>query len=602
MEQEIKNEDATESNIRDYIQRTVFTRILQSCSKLKSQNGRFSFIYSKMVDGNLFGNKYDIGVNIVSPFDGDPATAPIRYAGSPNLVVLLDDNGKLVSDIRLYLQTDSYYKKNVGSPMTEDRKKVLAEKHEFNLQRSTQIQDDLYSYLQNATFFVRGTEIVISKGSPEQRFMAAGQQFIDKIYTSLMMLGDKTYNDVRVTEAFSEDISDFNFLSEPEKQILSVLANNKARGIISTPQTLFDKFWAIPFGWDKMAILYYLVILKRKGKTEIKLNGKELIESEVKSAILKTENYSRLALDVVTDVDPAKRKALKTIVEEISDKPCTAEDPKGIVDELKRTLSEFAKQMDSYDKIDHPFIKVFGRARQIITDCQENGYSWFYNNFLDNYSQELLDEIDDHVKPCIEFLETDSRVSKYDQAKKLLSTHETKDEHRNLWEPIKQIIDDPNVYRSTEVAKLPGLCTAFELALSNEMIAERNKAKAEFATYEDAVINSSKFKGVSDEEKKEQIRLLLTAFKDKFDNAKNKSDISYIQCYDLPPLKESVNLILASATPAPAKPSKPVRKLSSFGSISYPGDIETLDDVEAFIERLKAEMVEAINSGNRIQG
>ena len=85
------------------------------------------------------------------------------------------------------------------------------------------------------------------------------------------------------------------------KQILSVLSNNKGKGIITTPQTLFDKFSAIPFGWDKMAILYYLVILKRKGKLEIKLNGKELGESEVKSAILRTENSSKLALDVVTD-------------------------------------------------------------------------------------------------------------------------------------------------------------------------------------------------------------------------------------------------------------------------------------------------------------
>lgn len=602
VEEEIKQEDATESNIRDHIQKTVFTRILPNCPKLKSQNGRFSFNYSKLVDGNLFGNKYDIGVNIVSPFDGDPRTAPIRYAGSPNLIVLLDDNGKLISDIRLYLQTESYYKKNVGGSMPEDRKKVLAEKHEFNIQRSKQIQDDIESCLRDATFFVRGSEITIAKGSPDQRFAAAGQQFIDKIYTNLTMLGDKTYNDAKVGEAFSEDISDFSFLSEPENQILSVLSNNKSRGIISTPQTLFEKFIAIPFGWDKMAILYYLVILKRKGKLEIKLNGKELSESEVKSMILKTDNHSRLALDVVTDVDPARKKKLKSVVEEISDKSCTSEDPKGIVEELKHALSEFSTKMSSYDKFTYPFIKVFGRASQIIKDCSENGYSWFYNNFLDNYAQELLDEMDDNVKPCLEFLATDSRRTKYEDAKKLLSENEKKEENRNLWEPIKQIVDDPNVFRSIEVAKLPSLCTAFKIALSNEMIEERNKAKAEFANYESAVVNSSKFTAITDEGKKEEIRILMNSFKSKYDEAQSKSEISYIQCYDLQEHKNAVNLLISSATPTPPTPPKPVKKLSSFGSISFPGDIETLQDVDAFIERLKAEMVEAINSGNKIQG
>ena len=602
MEEEIKQEDATETNIRDYIQRVVFTQILSGCQKLRSQNGKFSFNYSKIVDGTLFGKGYDVGVNIVSPFDGDLKTAPIRYAGSNNLVILLDDKGKLLSDIRLFLQTDTYCKKNAGSSLPEDRRKVLAEKHEFNLQRSKQIREDLESCLQSASFFVKGNEIVIAKGSHEQRFATAGQLFIDKIYTNLMMLGDKTYNDVKVNEAFNEDITDFSFLSEPEKQIISVLTGNKSRGIISTPQTLFDRFAAIPFGWDRMAILYYLVILKRKGKLEIKLNGKELGESEVRSTILKTDSHSRLALDVVTDVDPVRKKRLKSVVEEIADRSCTSEDPKGIVEELKAVLSEFSTKMGSYDRFDHPFIKVFGRASQIIKECLESGYSWFYNNFLDNYAQELLDEMDDNVKPCIEFLETDSRISKYNQAKKLLSEHEKKEEHRNLWEPIKQIVEDPNVFRSTEVTKLPSLCTAFELALSNELIAERNKAKAEFGNYESAVLNSSRFKELPDEEKKEEIRILMNTFKAKYDAAQSKSAISYIQCYDLPPRKEAVDLLISSALPTPPTPSKPVKKLSSFGSISYPGDIETLQDVDAFLERLKSEMVEAINSGNRIQG
>ena len=94
----------------------------------------------------------------------------------------------------------------------------------------------------------------------------------------------------------------------------------------------------------------------------------------------------------------------------------------------------------------------------------------------------------------------------------------------------------------------------------------------------------------------------MNTFKAKYDAAQSKSAISYIQCYDLPPHKEAVNLLISSALPTPPTPSKPVKKLSSFGSISYPGDIETLQDVDAFLERLKSEMVEAINSGNRIQG
>ena len=134
------------------------------------------------------------------------------------------------------------------------------------------------------------------------------------------------------------------------------------------------------------------------------------------------------------------------------------------------------------------------------------------------------------------------------------------------------------------------------------MIEERNKAKAEFANYESAVITSSKFKALPDEEKKEEIRILMNTFKSKYDEAQNKSAISYIQCYDLPQHKEAVNLLISSATPTPPTPPKPVKKLSSFGAISYPGDIETLQDVDAFLERLKTEMVEAINSGNKIQG
>ena len=604
VEDEVKREDVTAASIRDELQRLVFSKILQNVPKLKSMNARSSYSYTKYVDTESFGPHYELGVRIVSPLDGDLDTAPIRYANSTDLVLVLRDNGKLISDLKLSLQTDTYYKKNVGAnALSEDRKKVLEAKRELNNQRKDRIKEDVCEYLQNSDYFVMGSNLNVGKADPGQRFEAAGQQLIDKVYTNLHMLGNKTYNDATFAEAFSEDLRGlFDMQEEAEVQILNALKLNKKNSIVSTPQILFDRFGKTPYGWDRMPVLYHLVILKRKGKIELKLNGKELSETEIKSNLIQTTNYQKISIDVVADYDPLQTKKLKVFLENLADASSQVDDPRGIVEAIKKVMSAYMAQMDSFDSNDYPFVKAFSKARQVMVECIGNGTSWFFNNFIDSEADALLAEIEDCVKPCLAFLNTQDRISKYDTAKKLISENETNENNRQYWEPIKQIVNDPDVYRKAIVSKLPSLCTSFSVAISQDLIEAKKRAVEEVESFAATVFESTQFKNLEDLDKKEHASEAVKALEDKLGEANSKQDISYILCYDMANTKSVVKALLTSVPAAPAKPSRPVKKISSFPAIVFAEGIDTGKDVEDFIDCLKGEMLEAIQNGNRIEG
>src|SRR5690606_18983885 len=81
---------------------------------------------------------------------------------------------------------------------------------------------------------------------------------------------------------------------------------------------LLEVFSNSPYGWDSLAIRYFVASLFRGGFIELEVKGKAIrsyTESGVKEIFLKEPNFKSAQLIEVKNVDPAIRQQCKRILE-----------------------------------------------------------------------------------------------------------------------------------------------------------------------------------------------------------------------------------------------------------------------------------------------
>lgn len=604
IETEIKREIITDDKIYDFLSTTIYRRLLSAVSKAKDEYGN-TFPITKQIDDRTFTAKQELGLVVVTSYAGDVETAPFKYSDN-ELVVALKDDGKLFTDIILSLQTDRYISIHNPDTFTLEKKLAVEQKRTLNNTRKENIENAIVACLQNAELYIAGVPLHFSPSSNLKSRVDAGlTALVEKVYVNLPMIGNKVYNDIVVAAAFTDDISDmYKQDSEAENQILSRISLEKRKGTNTTIKTLVDYFGKIPYGWPAQAVLYYVVLLFRKGKLEVKQNGLELSPDKLKSSINQTMQWLTLMLETVVEIDSRKVKDLKTFYLEFVSKPCSSDNAKDVVRELNNAFESRLRDINKYTNVfKYPFLRALEEERITIENCMNKSHSWYFDSFLGYTSEKLLDMNEDIVNPCLKFMETKERSGKYDEAYDLLQKHqqELNDSNKSLWQPIKDILHDPYVFRKSDVSKLPGLCANLTQYFSNELLEKKQKSLDEINKYKVSLPGNDEY-ALLGPNQKDEVENKIRQWIDDLKNATTKDAVGAVMYFG----KEKIdNFIISEAYKFTTKPvagenphSTAKRKsISNLNVMQKMSDMNNKKDVEMFIADLRTELEKVIDDG-----
>ena len=113
----------------------LFTSAL-GMSKIKYERNGQDFPFTKRLDNQSFGKKYELGIHIITESQAKESLRAMSLQRD-DLVVLIPDDDRFYKDNRLYLQTDTYVKQNSStgehqrkSPLS--RTKAIRTRHGMN--------------------------------------------------------------------------------------------------------------------------------------------------------------------------------------------------------------------------------------------------------------------------------------------------------------------------------------------------------------------------------------------------------------------------------------------------------------------------------------
>jgi len=172
----------------------LFEDILGDTRKHTYSLTQSDFSFTRICDDHAVGHKLEgsLEVAFVSPLGdrygelSDDAKCIMQTAGDQGRVLIrLSDDPDLGRELRNYLQTEIYIKNKHTGTLPETTKRILRDRSEDNRTRRTRILACLKEMLAHASFFASGRELDINRNDPKTALADALEYLIQNAYPKM---------------------------------------------------------------------------------------------------------------------------------------------------------------------------------------------------------------------------------------------------------------------------------------------------------------------------------------------------------------------------------------------------------------------------------
>ena len=609
VEEEIKQTYVPPKDLTDEVKAIIYDNILSSVTKAQDERNLTSYQFTRKIDGEIVQSKNaELSINILTPFSGSdsyPEYSDTLTSPDTELVMLLKPDKRLADDLLLYLKTKQYVKNNAGMTVSEDREKVLKAKGERNMTRREEIENAVRDMMSNAEFYVSGTVLDVTASSRiDARVERAFQILIEKVYPNLRMITKESSGEMNVRGLINEGVDSELFketATEAETQILNQLRVDKER-ITTTISSLLDKFRKKPYGWPETALIYNLILLMRKSLINIKKDGKVVDNPAVLNDFLfKSQQYGQTVIELCQDIDPKRIKELKNFYYEFTNMKCPYDDAKNTArmaaDEIRKVYDAVR---DKAYSLRYPFTETIKDKLKLLQNAVGQDYLWFFSDEFEDVSDEILDAKDDYFDKFLTFTSRKENIEKYEEAERLIKSNESIKDQLDVdaWIKIVSILNDKKLYDGQSFKNLDKYVSTLKLSISQLVTKAKEDALDDFEKYAESVLKETDYRLLG-EDQKEHIKALVAAAKTKIASISSLDGLNNINTFTIKDTKREIAALLEEGKEKAQE--KKIIRLSAIEASHVTAPIKTADDVTAFIEKLKKEMMDRINEGYTVE-
>ena len=602
LDKEIKATDISQFNIDEEFQRVVFQSILKQ-GKMQCANGSI-YPFAKAVDDRLLGKDADLTINVITPNHHSFGRLPdikMQKLGKPELTIALPAAVHLLQDIILHKRTESYLKQNPAVSQEGMRRRLLESRVEANRQLETRIEEEMRQKLSEAAMLVSGEEVQIAATEAVARISEGFEQLAARVYSSRKMIegldgcseGDipKYLNNDPQLPLGEEE-------SEAEREIMTVLRGNQARGQRTTMQMLVEKFERPPYGWQLKAIECLTAKLWGTGRILLESGGVAVEKPNVRAAITNTRNYPTLIVRIEQEVSQTDIHAVKTFVQDFFSAPVPCSDAKGVAEFAKRKMAEFSRELaDLARENPYPFVRVLetwsAKIREISAKPGEALYSEDFRMRMD----ELLDAKDDTIDPVCGILKG-AQLPVYQNALKLVESNRLNLVHIDGNEPetLKTLISAESIHTGGKLMQMKALYESLSAKLKRLIDDERAKALGRIDELDGQCKELDVYKTASEESRKKADGVFEEAKKRIL--AANVVSVMRDEAHNCG--TSSYSEVLAMLSAVEGAPKKKYVQAYAITVKRPKGTLESENDIEEYLSSVREAFKAELAKGNHI--
>lgn len=619
IEEEIKETEIDDTAVTQLLKEILFDEIIRD-NKIKYIDNKQDYDFTTKIDGSFFGREKELEIEIITENYNDYENVTFiqsQTMGSTSMKMVLSSDATFMKDVKMYLRTLRYVKKNQSTSNTTERKRILQDKAQINAERRRNLLLIANNSLAKSTVYMNGSKHELGQTTDgKTRVVNAFQDLIKTVYSSLRMLGTTQYSEdsIKATVVSKQDDlfgADDQTISEAESEVLNIINRRKKLADRTSLNDLKMHFSRKSYGWYPNAIWTITARLYKRGKIEVMQGSNLLEDQDVLNAFLNSSKHVTTLLEPQASFDLNAVKKLKQTYKDAFDESCPLKEPKDVANAFKNQIKEMTVDVNQLlaRKNEYHFLKTLEDFSEKLDKLSNKEYSYFITN-LSDFEDDLLDAKEDLLDPIKRFINGD-QVKIYNDVKKLLSGNTANldyiegDEVKTL----ETILDSKTPYKGNGIQ----LAKASKDSLSKKVLeainSEKEIFKAKINAIEKAIVGSDEYNKIDDIHQR-QIQKTILSLKNKIAEERFIGNIRVSTATIEDNLySDQMNLISKWLTPKTGEgdaskdykkqPAKYIKK-NSIHIQFVKHELTSEEDVETYIEALKEAYLERIHQNLKI--
>lgn len=529
----------------------------------------------------------------------------------------LDVSSEILEDVRVFCQTEEYVKRQAGAA-SGLRKRIILTHKEDNEQRRRVIGEAVKDALMRASLFVDGQEVKTGTADEPKDVIELGltrlaQQVYPRIEEAKPLANLK---DGQIA-SFLRDQEDATLDVDPGVDIAQRLAGECAQWVeqarVLNGQNVFVKnaieyYGQAPFGWDKNAVLAIVATALRLELLEALENDRPLARTELEGALRDVNRQGRVLLQKKKHLDRAALADFQRFVGQFVPGESPQDGPSR-VRAVEVKAAEWASLLKGYKSDRYNFDDEVAEALDLLTPLtttQHTEEEMLAPQIRGGFD-ELMEIVDDFLMPYREFVEGHEQELRDALAEAdSLSFFELTEDGKQAIDELRKLAEDRRLYvRTQEIAPLVRRIDAARSALVQ---AQRDKVLRRIDEAVAGIRGSAAFKAAS-ERARQRVDAAMEQLCDAVNRVSKPGHAEEIgrqldQCVD-----ELYCDLIESATPAERPDADEVAEQAKRPTIVRVADLlpktngllSTPDQVNEYVERIREQMLAAVNDGKQLR-
>lgn len=609
IENEIKATSIEQREVTSELAKWLFDDVLRNNNKVRFELNKQDYPFARKMDDALVkGKDEELMLNIITPLTSDEYSherLTHKSFADRDVIFYLAPNFEFIKDLEMFVKTSKFIPQRQSGNLSDTERSLLFNKASDNSKRRDKLQDDLRESFAGAKIYFHGNLLDLKSSDPKILVDKALGEAIPVLYPNITMLR-KVYNegDIKTILMQSDDLltgSD-DVLNEAENEIFNYLKRQKNAHQNITLSKLIEHYSAKPFGWYQNAILCLIASMFMKKRVDLKKNSTPLNIPEILAVLTSNREFANTIVAVIEKVkDDDIKKAKEVLTELFPDGTFTSSSAREIIEIANKEYQKTLSKLQGYLSHSYPFKESFKSAIEALKSYEKLDYDNFFEKIAE-FEDKLLDAKENFIEPLFEFMEGEKRKI-YDEIHTFITLNQDnlyhiKDEKINdLYAVLKD--DAPHKGNKIQLAK------ASLKSIQEQLAPLIERAKQTALSKIDEIIKrlqgDENFTNVPQEQRHKVIRPLQSMQ----ESIKASSSIDFINQRGSDgslkeELEKGIDRIHELMPQAEIKiERKPTVQLSAVTPKNR-YSLTSKDDVEAFIDELRAKMMNEINSGKEI--
>lgn len=632
IQREIKNTPIATADIVGYIAQKIFADIYTT---KKYRHGKYDFPFDQMVDSTVVGGQLTGGMKLrILTMAADANEKNELYllsAPQDQAVIVLAENSYFES-IENAMKIRKFIKQKNVSQLAKSVQDIIRDQQTEAGKYEENATDELKKAIIEGSFYASGEHLEIKSGDAKSKIDQVLEYLVSHVYSDLELIEKNTDSDAEILTILngSDSIAGMEFNRGAATKVEKYLEIQKNKNFTTTMSDIQSRYQAVPYGWKELDIAAVIALLIHNQKVTVRYGGATIQPDNPKliDMLRKKSETGKTTIEIRMAISVQKIREVREFLRDYFDEMDVPEDEDGLIsyigNKFSNEKSHYEDLLRLYSGHHYPDKNLVEHAvtltKNVISQQKDN------IALIDHLikQEDILYSMKDSLQNVEEFFRT--QVGLFDSAVAYASNvgvdQEYLDRDESAGENLNQIklitkVDEGERFNYKRIPELNGLISKVK-DVHDQMLNERRKEIIETVVNECLNAIHEVVSGKNELLCNTIVDKAETYFSQKKQQIANTNSLTFLDGlvtqmwkYENDALntiescqKQKENPPQKTPTTDPAKDPEPKKKvIKTVSRMSlFPGKtLETEDDIDSYIEKIRSNMKRLLNDCDGIK-